>query len=1139
MFLLTNIFNAQSNQITVSDTFAINLHNKYKISSLNIIPYSEIIYLSGNKLVNQEYKIIYQTGVFSLFDSLDYKLNDTIIIFYNTVQLGLKSEYKKRNLVVSYEDQYSDSIRIVRTEIQPFSSEAIFGRDIQRSGAIIRGFSIGTNRDFQLNSGLRLQLSGKLSDDIEIVAALTDENTPIQPEGNTETLDEIDKVFIELRHKNVVGTFGDYELNERNNEFSQITRKLQGLKGEFNFDNYRGVIAIAGSRGKFNSNAYGGSDGNQGPYRLLGANNERAIIVIAGSEKVFLDGELLTRGENNDYVIDYSNSQITFTPKRLITSASRINIDFEYTDQNYKRNFFGTNLSSKILNNKLDVGISYYREGDDENSPIELSFSEEDLNIMRNAAGERNNAVKSGISLSLPDSLGRQTGLYSRRDTTINQQLVAYYVYNPGSQEAIYNISFSFVGNGKGDYIRESLGRYRFVGINNGSYLPIIYLPLPELKQIGNLSIKAEVLEGVVLDFEISGSMWEKNRFSNSNESQVNGYARKLNINIIPQEISIGGVSLGKAGISFKDRFIDKRYSTLDRINSVEFNREYNIPTETGNDQSLRELRVHLFPVKQLYVMSQYGYMKQGNIFNSERILTELKLLDENKYQLDYSIDFVKSENSIVNTKWNRQNAKSFYNLGFLKPGFDFLFENKEDRQYDSLLATSLRYLEVIPSLELSPSNSFNVKLSYSIREESFPINKQLLKQSEASTKQLQINYSGLREVNSSLSLILRNKRFTDDFKNIGFGDNETILFLSQNRFNLWQGFIQGDLFYQAATEQTARLEKVFVKVPKGTGSYIYLGDLNNNGIPEENEFQLTSYDGEYIIVTIPTEELFPVIDLKTNTRWKLSFERIISGNGFWHNAIKALSTETFFRIEEYSKENQTRDIYLLKFSKLLNDSTTVRGSQLFQQDFNLFQNSNSFSLRLRFIQRRNLNQFSAGLERGFYKERAIRLRAQLVPEVNTQTEFINLIDNLNSPPNSGRARIVTRNDISTEFSYRPIRNIESGLKIHAGRSHDNLPATPIQVDINSVTLRINYSITNIGRIRAEIERVELISNSSNANIPFEITRGNVIGKNYFWRLFFDYRIANYIQTSFSYDARLHGKSKIIHSLRAEARAYF
>lgn len=1129
----------QIGQVSVIDTFRIDVENNYRISSLNIIPFSEIISINDRILTRKEYSINYTRGYFSLNDSTQLSSNELITISYYSIRINLKTEYKKRSLVVVYDDLLLDTFKVSKIEKSPLTTESIFGKNIHKSGALIRGFTVGSNRDFQLNSGLRLQLSGKLSDDLEIVAALSDENTPIQPEGNTETLEELDKVFIQVKHKNAIGTFGDYDLDERKGEFSKVTRKLQGLKGELLFEGHNGVIAIAGSRGKFNTNQFNGQDGKQGPYRMFGVNNEREIIVIAGSEKVYLDGEILRRGENNDYIIDYSNSEVVFTPKRLITSASRISIDFEYTDLKYRRNFFGANYTTKLLSDNLNFGFSYYREGDDENNPMEFNFSESDLIILRNSGNNRNAASRTGISIAQPDSLGRIIGIYSKVDTTINAQTFSYYLYLPGNLNSIYNITFSFVGQGNGDYQRESLGKYKFVGIGRGSYLPIIFLPLPELKQVGSFSVKANLLKGINLAAELSGSSWDRNRFSEIDDSDNSGYARKLELTIEPREVELGNFSLGKIGFSIKDRFIQGKYSALDRIDAVEFNRYYNLGEIQKNDQILREINLELFPSDKFSVISKYGFVKQGEQFSSNRFNSILKLFEQQKYQLDYNFDFVSSKSNNISTMWNRQNGKAFYSFGSIRPGIDFIYENKEDSQEDSILASSLKYMEAAPFVEIEAGNSFSIKTGYSYREESFPIHQKMILQSRATTQNIQATYKGIKEINSSLNITIRNKNYTDEFKKLGYANNETILFLSQNRFNFLNNFILGELFYQASTEQSARLEKVFIKVPKGTGSHIYLGDINDNGIPEENEFQITSYDGEYIIVTIPTDQLFPVIDLKYNTRWKIDFNKYFTGNDLLSSALKTVSTETVWRIEENSKESETSKIYLMHLSNYLNDSTTIRGSQLFQHDINFMQFSNEFSVRLRYLQRRNLNQFAGGIERGFFRERGIRIRFKMINEINNQTEFTNQIDNLDSPPSTNRARQVNRNDVTTEFSYRPVNNIEAGFKIQVGRSEDYFPLNKTMVDLNSVTLRMTYSIANLGRLRLEAERTELLSNTSTANIPFEITRGNVIGKNYFWRVYFDYRIASYVQTSFSYDGRLQGSGKVIHTMRAEARAYF
>ncbi|MFA5805719.1 MAG: hypothetical protein WC879_13865 [Melioribacteraceae bacterium] len=1146
LFLYISFFASQisaqgiSSSVIITDTLLINLSNSYRIRSLNILPSTEKIRISSRLLTTSEYKIDYSKGIISLTENSKYSLLDTLFISYKTIKLNLNKEYKRRSLTVRYDDKNLDTIRIVKKEI-PFTSESIFGRDMQKSGAIVRGFTIGTNRDFTLNSGLRLQLSGKLSDEIDLVAALTDENTPIQPEGNTEKLDELDKVFIELRHKNAVGIFGDYELNLRDNEFSQITRKLQGLKGEFLFGDTKGTLAIAGSRGKFNTNQFNGSDGNQGPYRLYGINNERAIIIIAGSERIYLDGEQLKRGENNDYIIDYSNSEITFTPKRLITSVSRISVDFEYTDLNYRRNFFGADFSTKLLNDKLKVGIGYFREGDDENSPIDFSFTDDDLNILKSAGDNRYNAARSGVSLALPDSTGKVQGVYTKVDTVISAQQFSYYKYTPGNISSIYNVSFTYVGDGSGDYIKESLGNYKFAGRNNGSYLPIIFLPLPQLKQLGNISLSANILEGIKIDIDLSGSSWDKNKLSTLDDNDNYGYARKILINVIPREMTIGNLSLGKIGISFKDRFIQSQFTSLDRIDEIEFNRYYNLPSQLSKDQTLREAALNYLPSQNIFLNTKYGFLKQGDQFSSDRIFSRLKISEPKLYELNYDIDYVNSKNNTINSNWLRQNGKAFYSFGDIKTGIDFLAEDKKETNSgkDSLLLTSLKYLELAPSIELIGISGFDGRISYSFREESFPLKGSMIKQSNAVAQNYQLNYKGLKEFSTSLSVTFRNKKYTEDFKRQGFSDNETVLLLSQSRLNLWNGSVQGDIYYQAATEQSAKYEKVFLRVPKGTGNYVYIGDLNNNGIPEENEFQITSYEGDFILITIPTDKLFPVMDFKANTRLRIDFSRMFSDDNFLTNFLKPIATETSWRIEENSKEPDTKKIYLMNLSHFLNDSTTIRGTQLFQHDINLFQNSSELSFRLRFLQRKSLNQFSGGIERGYFRERGLRIRFKMIEEINNQTEFINQTDDLISPPTSNRARTVTRNDLTSDFSYRPVRDVEVGFKIATGRSQDDFPKSPTIVDQNSITLRVNLSFENIGRLRIEAERTELTSSSSNFNIPYEITRGNAIGKNYFWRVFFDYRLSGFIQTSLSYDARLQGSSRVIQTMRAEARAYF
>ena len=106
-----------------------------------------------------------------------------------------------------------------------------------------------------------------------------------------------------------------------------------------------------------------GVDGVQGPYRLRSNQGSKDISIISASEKIWVDGELMIRGANYDYVIDYSLAEITFTAKRLIHSDIDIFVEYEYVDGQYSQNIISGLYSSSISKNfKLITGV--IREGD-------------------------------------------------------------------------------------------------------------------------------------------------------------------------------------------------------------------------------------------------------------------------------------------------------------------------------------------------------------------------------------------------------------------------------------------------------------------------------------------------------------------------------------------------------------------------------------------------------------------------------------------------------------------------------------------------------------------------------------------------------------------------------------------------------
>ena len=119
-------------------------------------------------------------------------------------------------------------------QLLPSSSSSSFsslsGDELTTSGFISRGVTVGNNQDLVLNSALNLQLSGKLSEDVEILASVSDKNVPIQPEGNTEYLSNINNIFLTLLIKNRVRIdAGDIVLAPPKDDFLQVNRNLLGM----------------------------------------------------------------------------------------------------------------------------------------------------------------------------------------------------------------------------------------------------------------------------------------------------------------------------------------------------------------------------------------------------------------------------------------------------------------------------------------------------------------------------------------------------------------------------------------------------------------------------------------------------------------------------------------------------------------------------------------------------------------------------------------------------------------------------------------------------------------------------------------------------------------------------------------------
>ncbi|MCX7983422.1 MAG: hypothetical protein N3A63_00740 [Bacteroidetes bacterium] len=1157
---------AQPNSETqVNDEYYYKVYLQMPIDSI-VLPHryikisSECVLLDSLKILRRgtDYIINYNTGVLWLKNVNTYIESTSIHvfhIFYRILPITVRKEYQLHTMRLHYDSTVSkDSVSVV----SPISSTSddIFGPGITKSGSIVRGFTVGTNRDMSLTSGFRLQMAGKLSDDIDVVAALTDENTPLQPEGNTQTLREVDKVFVELKHPLYEVTLGDisYEQNkEEAGEFSQIQRKILGAYGRghqeiplFSNTQVDAEVVLGTAKGKYTTNQFSGIDGIQGPYRLRGKNGEQYILVIAGSERVYVDGVLMTRGETHDYVIDYANGEIIFTSRRIITSASRIVVDFEYSERAYTRNLMGTSLKGSALDNRITMKVLFRKESDDQNVPVDITLNEYEKKLLRESGNNRYAAAYKSIRFVGLDSItGHSLGQYMLIDTVINNKLYTILHYAPGHPNAFYTATFSPVSQVPPDsagYIRVGIGNYRFAGLGQGNYMPYQFLPMPQAHQLVDVQGSYRLGDNVYFESEYATSSYDENKFSYL-DSAVNGKALRLQVQYSPKNVKVSELTLGSFDVSFIRKYVQSTFIASERFKEVEYDRTWNILSNQKADEIVNELSFTYIPRYGMQGSINYGTLERRNIEKSNRFQSEVSIQDSSLPLLNYKYETISSQSGLVRTQsqWFRHRGRVEYTYHTITPGIQFESEKRIATLFhtDSLLPGSFKLIEIAPTVLYRSSGSFTLGSELRIRREDSTISGAFHKASNALYQAFTWHLKDWNNISLQATVTKRQIEYTELFRKRG-NINSTFFVTRMDLSYLHpRRLLDGTFYYEFSNQRSARLERVFVRVPKGMGNYTYSGDLNANGIADESEYQPVRFDGDYIMTTIASEQMYPVADLKSSFRLRVRFSETGIQNTLL-SFLRHFTTETYARIEEKSIDPISSNIYLLKLKYFMRPTTTLYGVQQIMQDIYIFEGLREFSVRLRFHEKWGLSQYVSANERTKYSQQSIRIESQLVNEIANRTDFVHTHDQLQANVYSQRTRNIYKDNIKSDFSYRPTTETEVGLSFGFTRSVDKQREYEIEASMNEQSVRVLYSIPSRGQLRTEIIREEtIVNNTVNSLVPFELTEGKPNGQGYLWNTSLEYSINAAIQFSLQYQGRMEAARKAIHTFRAEARAFF
>jgi len=214
-----------------------DLSNPFSLKHLPIVRDSETVTVNGEKISKDEdYRIDYHAGTIALLN--DYPPDAIVNITYHALPFEIKKRYK-RNLFrpkqplteqLPAESEFGLQPDYAR---QPSTETA--QPPLQVTGTQTFGVSVGSGRALSQNQELRISVDGKVSENVSVIALLSDQDLPIQPEGTTEDIQDIDQKLIRITSPNVTATLGDFEGSLGNSEFIFFPRALEGVQVEGNF----------------------------------------------------------------------------------------------------------------------------------------------------------------------------------------------------------------------------------------------------------------------------------------------------------------------------------------------------------------------------------------------------------------------------------------------------------------------------------------------------------------------------------------------------------------------------------------------------------------------------------------------------------------------------------------------------------------------------------------------------------------------------------------------------------------------------------------------------------------------------------------------------------------------------------------
>jgi hypothetical protein len=1067
-------------------------------------------------------------------------LVDSVLVCYRTLPLSLAKPAFRRDIMKL---DRSPAPREIYQEDFAQREEIFKTPGLNKTGSISRGISFGNTQNVFVNSALNLQLDGKLTDDISITAAITDQNIPFQPEGNTQQLNEFDRVYITLKHKQWQLSAGDVVLRSKPSYFMQFYKNVQGGAFEATFGNSpkklgTTTVAASVSKGKFASQPVQALEGVQGPYRLRGPNNERFIIVLANSERVFLDGRLLTRGFDFDYVIDYNQAEITFTTRHVITKNSRIRVDFEYSDLNYSRSIYHASHYQQL--GKMQVYGNYYTESDNPNNLLHLDLRDEDKRLLAGIGDSLNMAVTTG-AVQVPFDPAQV--LYALRDTMVNGVPQQVYVFSSNPDSAVYSVRFSEVGVNRGNYVVANNavnGRvYRWVapvnGVPQGNYAPVRILPTPRKKQLITLGGNYELAKGVNLFVEGAASQNDLNRFSRLDAQDDNGAAMRMGYAVQDRKVSFLGKYRLNSTLNYE--YTDINFESIDRYRPIEFDRDWSL----DNPNVKAEDHIFNFSVGAVRDVQNLANYRISRRYRQQQVDGTQHQLDVNrkfgKLELRNSFFMLHSTQATRESEWYRGDVGARYQLGKIVPGYRYSFDKNTLTALgtDSVTGSAMYFDEHMFFVESPDTAKTRFRVDYSYRTDLRPT-----LQGEMGAPELGQTYNAMlqRRYGRDSEIALQATYRTLELEQ--GQDEETVQSRIDWNTSLLDGSFRSEMSYSVGTGRELKRIFIFRETLPGQGTHYLREGGNPNDLNDYLEAQ-TVDQRRFIKVFLPTDEYINAYTNRFTYRLNSNVPRSWRSADGFKGFMAKFSALSFVSIDKKTTDDDVLNRFN-PFSEDFEDEFLISLIKSLRNTFYFNRSNPKYGLEYTVQQNQQKSLLANGTETRSVGNHQLIARLNLNEVLSSKISMAqNVRDNRSNFLESKNFSIVSQ-ELTPELAYQPNAKLRFTGTYQLALREDKLSPADAEQQATFHELGLETRLSQVSKrtVSGIIRLVNIdFEGDQNSYVGYEILNALRPGNNLTWSFNVQQRLSNGLNISLNYDGRKANSVGAVHTGRTQVSVLF